>query len=57
MHGVSVVVVSLCGQWASLLQGMWNLPRLEIKPLSPALADRFLFIVPPGKSQPIGYYR
>ena len=30
---------------------MWNLPRPEIKPMSPALADRFLSTTPPGKSK------
>ena len=30
--------------------GMWNLPRPEIKPVSPALVGRFLNAGPPGKS-------
>ncbi len=34
--------LSSCGTRAWLLLGMWNLPRPEIKPVSPALADRFL---------------
>jgi hypothetical protein len=29
---------------------MWNLPRPEIKPVSPALVGRFLNAGPPGKS-------
>ena len=29
---------------------MWNLPRPGIKPMSPALAGRFLTTEPPGKS-------
>ena len=29
---------------------MWNLPELGIKPVSSALADRFLTAGPPGKS-------
>ena len=41
---------SSCGTWASLLRGMWDLPGPGIKPVSPALAGRFLTIVPPGKS-------
>ena len=32
---------------------MWNLPRPGIEPLPPALAGRFLSIVPPGKSLPL----
>ena len=30
---------------------MWNLPGPGIKPVSPALAGRFLSAVPPGKSE------
>ena len=30
--------------------GMWNLPRPEIKTVSPALVGRFLNTGPPGKS-------
>ena len=33
-----------------MLHGMWNLPGPEIEPISPALADGFLFTAPPGKS-------
>ena len=29
---------------------MWNLPRLETEPMSPALSGRFLSTAPPGKS-------
>ena len=36
------------GTQASLLCGMWDLPRSGIKPVSPALAGRF-FTEPPGK--------
>ena len=36
--------LSSCGPWASLLRGMWDLPR-------PALAGRFLATAPPGKSE------
>ena len=43
--------LSSCGTWALLLHGMWDLPRPGIKPVSPALAGRFLTTAPPGKSQ------
>ena len=36
---------SSCSLWCS----MWDLPRPGIKFMSPALADRFLSTVPPGK--------
>ena len=39
-----------CGPRALLQLGMWNLPRLGIKPMSPALAGRFLTTGPPEKS-------
>ena len=39
-----------CGTQGLLLCGMWNLPGPWIKPMSLALADRFLSTVPPGKS-------
>ena len=29
---------------------MWNLPRSEMEPLSPALVGRFFTVEPPGKS-------
>ena len=34
---------------------MWNLPRPGIKPVSPALADRFFTIGPPGNSPMIRF--
>lgn len=40
-----------CGLWAQLLRGIWGLPRSVIKPISPALADGFYTIEPPGKLQ------
>ena len=49
----SVVVargLSSCGTWAQLLRGMWDLPRLGLEPMCPALAGGFLTTVPPGKS-------
>ena len=48
----SVVVahrLSSCGSWALLLHGMWDLPGPGLKPISPALAGKFLTTVPPGK--------
>ena len=35
-----------CGLQAWLLHGMWDLPELGIKPMSPALASGFLTIGP-----------
>ena len=49
----SVVVehrLSTRGTQAWLLCSLWNLPRPGIKPMSPALAGRFLSTVPPEKS-------
>ena len=34
-----------------MLHCIWNLPRSEIEPVSPALAGGFLHTVPPGKSK------
>ena len=60
----SVVVargLSSCGSWAlerrlssygtraSLLRGMWDLPRPGLEPMSPGLAGGFLTTAPPGK--------
>ena len=42
--------LSICGTWAQLLHGMWDLPGPGIEPVSPALAGGFLTTVPPGKS-------
>ena len=42
--------LSSCGARAQLLRGMWDLPRPELEPLSPALAGGFLTTAPPGKS-------
>ena len=41
--------LSSCGTQASLLRGMWDLPRPGLEPVSPALAGKFLTTVPPGK--------
>ena len=40
---------SSCRTRGLLLPDMWNLLRPRIKPVSPALADRFESTVPPGK--------
>ena len=44
--------LSSCGARASLLHGLWELPRLGLEPLSPASAGGFLTTVPPGKPFP-----
>ena len=43
-----------CGVWTYLLNGMWDLPRPGLEPVSPALAGGFLTTAPPGKS--LGMY-
>ena len=42
--------LSSCGAWASLLRGMWDIPRPGLEPVSPALAGRSLTTALPGKS-------
>ena len=44
--------LSNSGARAWLLQGMWNLPRPGLKPMSPVLVSGFLTTRPPGKSLP-----
>ena len=44
--------LSSCGTQASLLCGMWDLPRPRLEPVSPALAGGFLTTAPPGRSSP-----
>ena len=41
--------LSSCGAWAQLFHSMWDLPRIGIEPVSPALAGGFLTTEPPGK--------
>ena len=41
--------LSNCGSRAQLLRGMWDFPRPELEPVSPALTGRFLTTAPPGK--------
>ena len=40
---------AICGSWAQLLRGMWDLPRPGLEPVSPALVGRFSTTAPPGK--------
>ena len=48
--------LSSCGAQAYLLRGMWDLPRLGLEPVSPALAGRSLNTVPPWKSGKLLYW-
>ena len=54
--------LSSCGAWVWLFHGMWDLSRLGITPLSPALAGRFFTTEPSGKPslyafiQPLSLY-
>ena len=48
-HRLQMCRLSNCGSWAQRLRGMWDLPRLGLEPMSPALAGRFLTTAPPGK--------
>ena len=48
-HRLQTRRLSSCGSRASLLCGMWDLPRPGLEPVSPALAGRFSTTAPPGK--------
>ena len=48
-HRLQTCRLSSCGSRAQLLRGMWDLPRPGLKPVSPALADRFSTTAPLGK--------
>ena len=48
-HKLQTRRLSNCGSRAQLLCGMWDLPRLGLEPVSPALAGRFSTTAPPGK--------
>ena len=48
-HRLQTRRLSSCGSRAQLLRGMWDLHRLGLEPVSPALAGRFSTTVPPGK--------
>ena len=47
--------LSICGTWAQFW-GMGDLPEPGIKPVSPALVDRFLTTGPPGRSHSSAYF-
>ena len=47
--GLQTRRLSSRGSRAQLLRGMWDLPRLGLEPVSPALAGRLSTTVPPGK--------
>ena len=51
-HRLQTRRLSNCGSRAWLLRGMWDLPRPELEPVSPALAGRFSTTAPPGKPNP-----
>ena len=48
-HRLQTRRLSSCGSRAQLLSGMWDLPRPELEPVSPALAGRLSTTAPPGK--------
>ena len=48
-HRLQTRRFSNCGSRAQLLQGMWDLPRPGLEPVSPALAGGFSITAPPGK--------
>ena len=48
-HKLQTRRLSSCGSRAQLIRGMWDLPRPELEPMSPALAGRFSTTEPPGK--------
>ena len=39
---------SSCDAWTCLPHGMWNVPRPDIEPMSPALTGKFLTAIPQG---------
>ena len=45
-----------CGTQVEPLHGVWDLPEPGIKPVSPALVDRFLTTGPPGRSHSSAYF-
>ena len=48
--GAPELRLSRCDARTQLSCGVWDLPRLGIEPMSPALAGEFLTAGPPGKS-------
>ena len=55
-HRFQMCRLSGCGSRAQLLQGMWDLPRPGLEPMSSASAGRFSNTAPPGKPQKIFLY-
>ena len=53
-HRLQTRRLSSCGSRAQLLRGMWDPPRPELEPVSPASAGRLLTTAPPGK--PLKYF-
>ena len=47
--------LSISGAQAELLRGMWDLPGPGLKPVSPALAGRFLTTAPPWKPYTVAF--
>ena len=47
-HRLQTHRLSNCGSRSQLLCGMWDLPRLGLEPVSPALAGRFSNTAPQG---------
>ena len=48
-HRLQTRRLSNCGSRAQSLRSMWDLPRPELEPMSPALAGRLSTTAPPGK--------
>ena len=49
--------LSVCGTWAYLLCGMWDLSRPGIEPLSPTLVGSFFTTEPPGKTKACDFFK
>ena len=48
-HRLQTRRLSNCGSQAQPLHGMWDPPRPELEPVSPALTGRLSTTAPPGK--------
>ena len=55
-HRLQTRRLSNCGSRAQSLRGMWDLPRPELEPMSPALAGRLSTTAPPGKPPICGLF-
>ena len=55
-HRLQTCRLSSCGSRAQLLCGMWDLPRLGLEPMFPALAGRFPTTAPPGKPPVVSFF-